>query len=244
MVSNKYTHKETGEIKLSVQYNPKIITDGLVLCLDAANPKSYGGSGTTWTDLSGLGNTGTLVNGVGYNASNGGSLSFDGVDDYVNLGSFFTYQNFTISLWVSPGSATQSQYANIFDNNHTGIINFVLQQNNLNHNEYGFGVNLNPNPGSGVNLPTLAVNVWTHLAFTFTPSDRVIGYVNGSFYNQGNLANNKNILYSNQKLSIARWSNGGRHWNGRISNFSVYNRVLSAAEVQRNFLAMRGRFGI
>ena len=229
---------------MAIFYNPRTITDGLVLCLDAANTKSYPGSGTTWTDLSGSGNNGTLVNGVGYNSGNGGSLVFDGSNDYVNLGSFFTYQNFTISLWVSPGSTTQTQYADIFDNNHTGSVNFVLQQNNLNHNEYGFGVNLNPNPGSEVSLPTLAVNVWTHLAFTFTPSDRVIGYVNGSFYNQGDLANNKNILYSNQNLSIARWSAGGRHWNGRISNFSVYNRVLTASEISQNFNALRSRFGI
>ena len=68
-----------------------IVTDGLVLCLDAANPKSYPGSGTTWTDLSGNGNNGTLVNGVGYNSDNGGSLSFDGVNDYVSK-----------SSWVNP----------------------------------------------------------------------------------------------------------------------------------------------
>jgi len=66
---------------VALSHSPKIVTDGLVLCLDAGNPKSYPGSGTTWTDLSGNSNNGTLVNGVGYNGSNLGSLSFDGVDD-------------------------------------------------------------------------------------------------------------------------------------------------------------------
>ena len=61
---------------------------------------------------------------------------------------------------------------------------------------------------------------------------------------QSDLANNKNILYSNQNLSIARWSAGGRHWNGRISNFSVYNRVLTASEISQNFNALRSRFGL
>jgi hypothetical protein len=68
---------------MGIAYNPRTITDGLVLCLDAANSKSYPGSGTTWTDLSGLGNTGTLTNGPTYSSANGGSLVFDGVNDYV-----------------------------------------------------------------------------------------------------------------------------------------------------------------
>jgi hypothetical protein len=63
---------------MAIFNNPRIITDGLVLALDAGNPKSYPGSGTAWTDLSGNGNTGTLVNGTGYNSGNGGSLVFDG----------------------------------------------------------------------------------------------------------------------------------------------------------------------
>ena len=63
-----------------------IVTDGLVLRLDAGNRNSYPGSGTTWTDLSGNGNNGTLsATSIGYNSANGGSLVFDGTDDYVNL---------------------------------------------------------------------------------------------------------------------------------------------------------------
>jgi hypothetical protein len=69
---------------MALSHSPSIVTDGLVLCLDAGNPKSYPGSGTTWTDLSGNGNNGTLVNGVGYSGDNLGSLSFDGVNDYYN----------------------------------------------------------------------------------------------------------------------------------------------------------------
>jgi len=65
---------------LAIFYNPAIVRDGLVLCLDAANRKSYPGSGTTWTDLSGRGNTGTLTNGPTYSSSNGGSLGFDQVN--------------------------------------------------------------------------------------------------------------------------------------------------------------------
>jgi hypothetical protein len=87
---------------MALSHSPSIVTNSLVLCLDAANPKSYPGSGTTWTDLSGLGNNGTLVNGVGYTSVNRGSLVFDGVNDYVTLGNDkFKYQdNFTLEAWA------------------------------------------------------------------------------------------------------------------------------------------------
>ena len=219
------------------------IQDGLVLYLDAGDLSSYPGSGETWTDLSGNGNNGTLENGVGYDSANGGFLSFDGVDDYVNLGAFFTYQEFTISLWVYPGS-TQVQYADIFDNNHTDFRNFVLQQNDLDTNQYAFGTQDASGVISASGTLTLAANIWTHLSFTFSPSTRVIAYINGAFHSQGALAGGRNILYQSQTLSIARWSAGGRHWNGRMGNFMAYNRVLTASEVQQNFNATRSRFGI
>ena len=72
-------------IQYWIQYridNNLYVKDGLVLDLDAGNPLSYPGTGTTWTDLSGNNNNGTLINGVGYNSDNGGSLVFDGVDDH------------------------------------------------------------------------------------------------------------------------------------------------------------------
>ena len=89
-------------------HGPSIITQGLVLALDAADRNSYPGSGTTWTDLSGNGNTGTLTNGPTYNSANGGSIVFDGSNDYVN----FSYNsslnigglNITLSSWVRPTS--------------------------------------------------------------------------------------------------------------------------------------------
>ena len=90
-VKNNNVWKTVSQVFLKVgadwkpiftQSGPTIVTNGLVLHLDAGNPASYPGSGTTWTDLSGNGNDGTLVNGVGYDSANGGSLVFDGVNDY------------------------------------------------------------------------------------------------------------------------------------------------------------------
>ena len=70
---------------MGLAHSPRIVTDGLVLCLDAASKRSYPGAGTTWTDLKG-GNNGTLTNGPTFDADNGGSIVFDGSDDYVNCG--------------------------------------------------------------------------------------------------------------------------------------------------------------
>ena len=95
---------------MSTVQSGHIVTDGLVLALDAANAKSYPGSGTTWSDLSGNRNTGTLTNGPTFNSGNGGGIVFDGVDDYVDCGNSSTLQinQGTISAWVktsSPGSS-------------------------------------------------------------------------------------------------------------------------------------------
>jgi hypothetical protein len=70
---------------MSLSHSPSIVTNGLVFCLDAANSKSYPGTGTDWTDLSGNQINGILTNGPAYNSSNGGSIVFDGINDYINF---------------------------------------------------------------------------------------------------------------------------------------------------------------
>jgi hypothetical protein len=191
------------------------------------------------TDITGRGNNGTLTNGPVFTLGNSGSLVFDGVDDYISCGTFFNYTNFTISLWAYPGS-TQVQYADIFDNNHTGTQNFVCQQNSTDTNQYSFGC-INATNASATSLFTLAANTWHHLTFTWNNSV-ASAYINGVFHSSGAAANP--INYVSPNLSIARWGGGGRNWNGRIGNFAAYNRVLTAAEIQQNFNANRGRFGI
>ena len=91
---------------MALAHSPSTVMNGLVLCLDAANSKSYPGSGDTWFDLSGRGNNGTLVNGVGYDSGNGGSFSLDGVDDYSSVPSTNgldlsgTSTSLTVSCWA------------------------------------------------------------------------------------------------------------------------------------------------
>ena len=88
-----------------------IVTSGLILNLDAGNASSYPGTGTTWTDLSGNNNNGTLVNGVGYSSSNGGIMTFDGVNDFVNCGNSSTFNQtnaLTLSTWVKINSLSST----------------------------------------------------------------------------------------------------------------------------------------
>ena len=99
--------------------------DGLVLCLDAANTRSYPGSGTTWADLSGNGNSGTLTNGPTYSSANGGFLSFDGTNDYVDLGQSnkFASTNLTLDVWLNLPSGTNQGVRPISNQNGGGFEN-------------------------------------------------------------------------------------------------------------------------
>ena len=92
---------------MAVQYNPGIVTDGLVMCLDAANRKSYPGTVTGWFDLSGNENTGVLTNGPVYNNENAGYFTLDGTNDFINgtsISSQFT-ADITAEAWVYVTSA-------------------------------------------------------------------------------------------------------------------------------------------
>jgi len=160
-------------------------------------------------------------------------------DDNSDLGTFFTFNNFTISLWVYPGS-TQVQYADIFDNNHTGARNFVCQQNNVNTNQYEFACfNSTINNASGTGFFTLSANTWHYLTFTWNNSV-ASAYINGVFYSSGGAANP--ITYNAQNLRLAGWYDGGRNWNGRMGNFMVHNRVLTAQEIAQNYNALKSRY--
>jgi hypothetical protein len=90
-----------------------VVQDGLVLNLDAGVSSSYPGSGTTWTDLSGNGNNGTLVNGVGFDSANGGSLDFEQTNTYADFGNIlnFTTENFTFNtfLYLTSNTNTNNQ---------------------------------------------------------------------------------------------------------------------------------------
>jgi hypothetical protein len=216
-----------------------IITRGLIVHLDASAIDSYPQTGTTWFDISGQTNNGTLNNGPTFNSANGGSIVLDGADDDISFGNILSINQFTLSLWVYPG-ATQTTYADILDNNHRGGTSYVCQQNVSTTNQYSFNVG-DGGSGSDVGLFTLTANQWTHLTFTFNAQAR--GYINGSLFGTGASMGNPNYT-GIETFRLGEWGGGGRNWNGRYGNFMAYNRALAASEVLQNYNVQKSRYGL
>ena len=238
---------------MAVGYNPRIVTDGLVLALDAGNTKSYPGSGTTWTDLSGNDNDGTLTNSPTYNSNNGGSFAFDGTNDHVSFASaselqFLNRLPYTLEVWMYP---TSNPGANTW----TGIFN---REDSSVGSRDGYNIYLN---GSASNTFYLAterfctgtatgvgytyndsdlLNIWHHVVATYDGTTLRL-YRNGVQINSG--TSTGNVTNTSKTLEIGR-RGGGSYFNGRLNGQKVYNKALSVSEISQNFNALRGRFGI
>jgi len=227
---------------MALAHSPIIVTDGLVLCLDAGNAKSYPGSGTSWTDLSGEGNNGTLVNGVGYNGSNGGSLSFDGTNDYIDLPSSFAFgtSTFSIECWVK--ADTLSGIDAIYYSQSSNISGFY----GVGHNSNGDGFFLSDFNGS-TRVSTVfgsnaVVDTWYHLVFLKNASNQYVVYRNTVASTTNNIST-LSLTSADPRIGYNPAS-AAEIWDGNISNFKIYNKALTAEEVQQNFKALRGRYGI
>lgn len=215
-----------------------INTNGLVWYMDAAALESYPGYGNSWFDMSGTNTFANMQGSPSFNSDNGGSIVLNGSTQYIDVGSFMSYSRFTISLWVYPGS-TQVQYADIFDNNHTGTQNFVCQQNVNNTNQYDFAV-IGSSSYSTTGFFTLTANTWVLLTFTFDGSV-VRGYKNSVLFGTGGSTTPN---YVSPYFRLGNWAGGGRLWNGRYGNCMIYNRNLSATEITQIYNIQKQRFGL
>jgi hypothetical protein len=223
---------------MAVFYHPGIVTNGLIFCLDAGNTRSYPGSGTTWTDLRGRVNTGTLTNGPTYSSANGGSIVFDGVNDYTDCSnpSFLQITVGTISAWFNATNANSGYCPILMKENAWSL--YVAGNILLTYDWGGGG-----NRSTGI---TVGNSTWNYAAMTFTetvgtPSNNAIIYLNGSAVLTTTVKNVSQLL----PVEIGGTPRNSGQWlNGRVAQASIYNRVLTASEVQQNFNATRGRFGI
>ena len=114
---------------MGLSHSSRIVTDGLVFCVDAGDKMSYPGAGTTWTDLSKNRNNGTLINGPTFDSANGGSISLDGSNDYISVGSFNedSSQDLSVMVWVYPivldgGSSSGKDYSWIINKREISIM--------------------------------------------------------------------------------------------------------------------------
>jgi Concanavalin A-like lectin/glucanases superfamily/Secretion system C-terminal sorting domain len=163
-----------------------------------------------------------------YGSQFGNSVKMNGVNDQIELGSTYNQQIFTVEMWVKPG-ATQVQYANIIDNNHTGTTNWVCQQNASNTNLYGFGVNTN-GVTAGIEFQ-LQANVWQHIAL-IRDATVVQVYVNGVLVQSNNISGTN--IFSGQFLRLGNWGGGGRNWNGTMDEVRFWNTARTQAQIVAN----------
>jgi hypothetical protein len=241
-------------------HSPKLVTSGLVLCLDAANKLSYPGTGTTWYDLSGNNYNGTLTNGPVFSNANNGVVVFDGVDDYAVTSNIDVSNTNVISvdMWVKILNYRQvASSANIllelsanFNSVTTGfVVAFGDDSNPVFGGTYPIVLALQGNVGYNINYwnKTLVNDLnWHHWCCIFDKSQttqETFLYIDGISRTGTNtaFANNNTNNFGNLPFYF-----GGRaasfNSNTQLSNVKIYNRALSATEVLQNYNANRSRF--
>jgi hypothetical protein len=233
---------------VGINYSPKIVTDGLALCLDAANPLSYTSGDSVWKDLSGLNNNATMygtvpvetditkcwnfatVTGAGaYSAS----MGFTFVSNMVTRTGDFTF-----SCWVKNPNASLSQ-TSLFSNAGGG-------------DGYRFGVGLTgiyyligpPYTETNITfLSSLESSKWYNVVTIFKRStSQIFLYLNGIYQRTGSMPANQTIM-QNSAPGIVRGGCCGLY-TGKLAQFSVYNSILDVSDIYSNYLATKGRFGL
>ena len=231
---------------------PNIITDGLVLHLDAANTNSYPGSGTTWTDISGKGHNGTLTNGPTFSSDNSGIIVFDGSNDTVTISANSDFDfgtgDFTIDGFFNK-SATTANLTLVCSENYyaTGYNgNWIIRITNANTIAFASYDGKSNEEYAEFSAPTTS-GKWYHFAFVREGT----GSNESKFYFNGVLAGSMTVSKSlsnagNEGLRIGEdnnWANA--FMNGKISNIKIYKgKGLTATEVLQNYQALKTRFGL
>ena len=217
---------------------PSIVTNGLVLYLDAANKKSYKGSGTNWVDLSGNNYNGTLTNGPTFSSANGGSIVFDGTNDYVQVAGSVTISTGTFIVWLKR-NGNQDQYDGILYSRGTNTTGMDLQSSN----QLVYTWNDASNTYSwlsGLTLPDLS---WCMCVISVAASSATAYLCQSSGITSAvnSVSHTSTVL---DDINVGRDEIPGRQFNGNIAICQIYNRALSATEVLQNYNATKARFGL
>jgi hypothetical protein len=231
-MANRYIYGRIG---------PSIITDNLVLLVDAGDKTSYSESGTIWYDLSGNNYSGSLVNTPTFDSTSGGCLTFNGSNTYVDLGinsyNLGLGQNATISTWSQLAANTSSTI--ISDWNSVGL---TLRYNNASSIDfYVF-------PGTGdyritYTGMTYKLNIWYNIVGVMNGSLLEL-YINGVFKTSvaagGPVGNSSSTL----KIGIRGDLGALGPMNGKIALTQIYKKTLSASEILKNYNSQKSRFGL
>ena len=228
-----------------------IVTNGLVLALDAANQKSYISGSINWNDLSGNGNSGTLTNGPTFNSANGGSIVFDGSNDYVDFGnptSLNISTSLTLESWVYFTNITTGAAKTIIARWGSGQRSYKLAALVSSKNFYIDISDTGNNDIYRLSNTIITINIWYHVVGVYTSgvSPTLNVYVNGVLDNSTLAGTIPSSIYSGTSIFNIGTDVvvGGNYYQGNISNSKIYNRALSASEVQQNYNAQKSRFNL
>jgi len=227
---------------MAVGYNPRIVTDGLVLCLDAGNTKSYPGSGTAWTDLSGNGNNGELVNSPTYNSSNLGYFQFV-TDDFARIpnNTALDTQTPTVEVWVKTNSTYQNGFW--FEKGTVNTQYSLFQEGSAIYWRQIFSGGFTQLTVSAATY--MNTSNWYQVVGTYTSGSRKL-YINGVQVNSDTQSGTIDTNSGGMSIGVYGGYSGGRgyYYNGNLAVCRIYNKALTASEIQQNYNATRGRYGI
>lgn len=227
---------------MATSYSPKIITDGLVFCLDAGDRKSYSGSGTTWTDRSGNGNIGELVNTPTYNSSNLGYFQFS-TNQFVKIpnNTDLDTQTPSVEVWVKINRISHNGFW--FEKGEVNTQYSLFQQSDkIKWRQYIAG-------GVRDLLVTtedfMNTTDWYQVVGTYTSGSRIL-YINGVQVNSDSFVGTIDTNSGGMSIGVYGGYAGDRgyYYNGNLAINRVYNRVLTPNEVLQNYNATKGRFGL
>lgn len=231
-----------------INYNPKIVIDGLVLYLDAANRRSYSGNGVNWNDLGGDSNDGTLINNPTFDDTAGGSIVFDGLNDYVDCGNTGLTM-YCINTWVYLNSIvtkTTSQHGlfRYYDTSIQAGVTFgsvtglVVDET----------LTILGQQGGGYTRTVIKDNIpsgWNNITFNWNGSNYDI-FLNGvqkDMYSGG--VGHVNLITASSGLFLGQsYVSAANRFDGKMSIFSIYNKSLTPIKIQQNYNALRSRYGI
>lgn len=223
---------------MGVGYNPKIVTDGLILCLDAGNRKSYSGSGTVWIDLSGNNNNFSLVNGTSFSNQNQGTFLLDGSNDVISISNPINIPNtnssFSADIWFNTYTTSSTRQI-LFCGSDGNSFQIEIRSNTLRMGRWGGGILVNSNI-------TPSTFTWYHCAVSTNGTINSI-YINGNLINS-NSGGAQSGTVSRIVMGSYLLNGVNEQFNGLISNVKMYNRALSASEILQNYNALKGRFNL
>jgi hypothetical protein len=240
-------------------YNPQIVTNGLVLCLDAANPKSYPGSGTVVADLSGFNNNANLINGTSFSNQNNGGFVCDGVDDYINI---TENQNMKPQILTAEVAVKINSHTNVGFGGDPTFQYILFRQNSRTGNFEGYVINYiestanfscgatpsNGTPQYGITSANNSVVLGRpYIVTAVFDTTMMYLYINGVLVNSGIKAsgidyNASHTLKIGRSVPIDNTFDAASP--ATFYSIKIYNRALSSFEISQNFNALRGRFGV